>query len=215
MKLIYLSTAWVTGILLGFELELHPALLAIGLLPLPLLFLSKYTKPIVLTSLCLLAFFGGSLYAQSSLPEESADHLSFYNNSGTLTIQGIVSDDPDVRENNTRLRLSGIEIDTGDGWRAVGGDALVFVQRYPQYSYGDILQIKGGLDTPPQLEDFDYADYLSHEGIYATVFYPQIAGCHQRAGLPAATVALLLQEQPGRIPCRRSCPSRRLRWRKA
>jgi len=174
LTLIYLSAAWVAGILLGFELDLHPALIAGGLLPLPLLFFRKYAKPIILTSLCLLAFFGGAFYAQSSLPADSADHLSFYNDSGTLVIQGIVSQDPDVRDSNARLRLSGIEIDTGGGWRAVEGDALVFVQRYPQYSYGDLLRISGELETPPQLEDFDYADYLSHEGIYATILYPQI-----------------------------------------
>ena len=174
MTLIYLSGAWAVGILLGFELDLHPALIAVCLLPLPLLFLRKYTRPIILTSLCLLAFFGGALYARSSLPADNADYLSFYNDTGTLTMQGSVSQDPDVRDKNTRLRLSDIEIDTGDGWQAVQGDALVFVQRYPQYSYGDRLRLSGRLDTPPQLEDFDYADYLSHEGVYATILYPQI-----------------------------------------
>ncbi len=174
MTLIYLSAAWVAGILLGFSFDLHPALIAIGLLPLPLLFFRRHAKPLILISLCMLAFFGGAFYARSSLPEDSAGHLKFYNDSGTLTIQGIISDNPDVRDSNTRLRLSEISIDIGNGWQAVEGDALIFVHRYPEYSYGDRLQINGKLETPPQLEDFDYADYLSHEGIYATMLYPQI-----------------------------------------
>ena len=174
MALIYLSCAWVGGIFLGFSFNLTPALIAIGLLPLPLLLLKQYRKPVVLTSLCLFAFFGGTFYSQSTFPTDNEEHIKFYNDTQTLTTKGMVSQDPDVRDKNTRLRLSNIEVEQDEKWQEVKGDALIFVPRYPAYSYGDILLIEGELETPPRFEDFDYADYLANEGIYSTMLYPTI-----------------------------------------
>ncbi|GAH71595.1 unnamed protein product, partial [marine sediment metagenome] len=60
------------------------------------------------------------------------------------------------------------------GWQEVSGTALLFVPRYPTYNYGDRLMVTGELKTPPQLDDFDYKDYLFHQGIYSTMLYPEI-----------------------------------------
>ena len=46
--------------------------------------------------------------------------------------------------------------------------------RYPAYNYGDVLLVTGELETPPQLNDFNYKDYLAHQGIYSTMLYPKI-----------------------------------------
>ena len=68
MSLIYLSFAWVAGILLGSKINLPWALILIGLVPLSLLFFtSQHRKLIILTSLCLIIFFGGAVRFQSSL----------------------------------------------------------------------------------------------------------------------------------------------------
>ncbi|MFH1663037.1 MAG: DNA internalization-related competence protein ComEC/Rec2 [Chloroflexota bacterium] len=174
MALIYLSCTWVAGIFLGFNFSLPPALIATGLLPLPILLLKQHRKPVVLTSLCLFAFFGGAFYSQSTLPANNEEHIEFYNDTETLTIKGIVSQDPDVRDKNTHLILSNVEIERDEEWQEVKGDALIFAPRYPAYSYGDILLIKGELETPPCFEGFDYADYLANEGIYSTMLYPVI-----------------------------------------
>ena len=174
MTLIYLSSAWVAGILLGFKLNIPLALIFTGLLPLPLLLLKQYRKPVILTSLCLFAFFGGAFYSQPSLPADNENYLKFYNDTEIVAIRGMVSQDPDIRDKNTRLRLSDIVIELGEEWREIQGDALLFVSRYPTYSYGDILLITGELETPPQFEGFDYAEYLAREGIYSTMLYPEI-----------------------------------------
>ena len=41
--------------------------------------------------------------------------------------------------------------------------------RYPAYDYGDVLQVTGKLEKPPQLDDFDYPEYLAQQGIYSTM----------------------------------------------
>ncbi len=174
MSLIYLSCAWVAGIFLGLKFNPPLALIFIGLAPLLLFFLHRHRKPIILASLCLFAFFGGAFYSQSSLPADNENYLSFYNDRGTITIKGMVSCDPDVRDKATQLRLKASEIKPDSEWHEVQGTALLFVPRYPTYSYGDVLLVIGKLEKPPQLDDFDYESYLAHEGIYSTMLYPEI-----------------------------------------
>ncbi len=175
MPLIYLSCAWVVGIFLGSKFNPPLALILTGLTPLPLLFLLRqHRKLIILASLSLVAFFSGAFCFQSSLPTDDENHLQFYNDQGTVEIKGIVARDPEVRDKATHLYLSATEVKIGEERREVSGTALLFVPRYPTYRYGDILLVSGELETPPQLDDFDYKGYLAHQGIYATMLYPEI-----------------------------------------
>jgi len=180
VPLIYLSCAWVAGIFLGFiflesGFNLPLAFVFIGLIPLPLLFFtSKYRKLIILTSLCLIALFTGAFCFQSSLPSADESYLQGYHDRETVEIKGLVDRDPEVRDKTTHLRLSAREIKADKGWQEVSGTALLFVPRYPTYEYGEVLLVTGKLETPPQLDEFDYKDYLAHQGIYSTMLYPEI-----------------------------------------
>jgi len=157
----------VAGIFLGSNFDLPLALTLIGLIPLSLLLLPRHHKKIViLISLCLIALFGGASCFQSSLPTVDESCLQFYNDHRTVEIKGMVNADPEVRDKVTHLRLSASEIKLDRGWQEVSGTALLFVSRYPTYSYGDVLLVTGKLQTPPQLDDFDYKGYLAHQGIY-------------------------------------------------
>jgi len=175
VALIYLGCAWVAGIFLGSEFNLPLALILTGLVPLPLLFfLRQHRKLIILTSLCLIVFFGGASYFQSSLPIVNENCLQFYNDQGTVEIEGLVDNDPEVRDKSTHLHFLATKIKLGEEEHEVSGTALLFVPRYPTYSYGDVLLVKGELETPPRLDDFDYQGYLAHQGIYSTMVYPEI-----------------------------------------
>jgi competence protein ComEC len=174
VALIYLSGAWVAGIYLGSKFAPPLALILIGLIPLPLLFfLPRQRKVIILSAICLIAFFGGALCYQASIPPNDESYLQFYNDQ-EVEIRGMVNADPEVSENATHVRLSASEIKRNGEWQEVAGDFLLFVPRYPEYNYGDVLQVEGELETPPQLDDFDYKGYLEHQGIYSTMLYPEI-----------------------------------------
>ncbi len=177
MSLIYLSCAWVAGIFLGSsKFDLPFVLILTGLTPLPLLFFRRqYRKLIILTSLCLFIFFSGAFYFQSSLPTaDNESYLQFYNGKGTVEIKGLIERDPELGDKTTHLRLSATEIKLDEEWHKVSGTTLLFVPRYPVYSYGDVLQVTGKLETPPQLDDFDYEGYLAHQEIYSTMLYPEV-----------------------------------------
>jgi len=170
LALIYLSGAWVAGIYLGSKFALPPALILIGLVPLTLLFFFRQKRrAIILAAVCLTAFFGGALCYQSSLPPDDASHLRFYNGQ-EVEFKGMVSSNPEIRERSTHIRLSASQINGEE----VTGDTLLFVPRYPEYDYGEVLEVRGKLETPQQLGDFDYKGYLENQGIYATMLYPDI-----------------------------------------
>ncbi len=181
MSLIYLSCAWVAGIFLGrifldSKFNLPLAFVFIGLIPLPLLFFARqHKKLIILTSLCLVALLSGAFYFQSSLPAVNENCLQFYNNRGTVNITGLVDRDPEVGDKTIRLRLSAENITVGGESHNVTGTALLVVPRYPSYSYGDVLLVTGKLETPPQLDDFDYRGYLASQEIYSIMLYPEIS----------------------------------------
>jgi len=84
-----------------------------------------------------------------------------------VSLEGRVVKEPDVRSNNTRL--------TVETWFSETEiKILATVSRYPEYKYGDTLQIKGGLQEPAIFEDFNYKDYLKTKGILAVMYYPQV-----------------------------------------
>jgi competence protein ComEC len=174
VALIYLSGAWVAGIFLGSKFAPPLAFILIGLTPLPLLFfLRRQRKLIILSAICLIAFFGGALCYQASIPPDDESHLQFYNGE-EVEIRGMVNTDPEVRDTSTHVRLSASEIKRDEDWQEVSGEVLLFVPRYPEYNYGDVLQVTGELETPLDFDDFDYKDYLEHQGIYSTMLYPEI-----------------------------------------
>jgi competence protein ComEC len=175
MLLIYLSCVWVIGIWLGYYLSLPPALSLIGIIPLIILFfIRNYRKQLALSGLGIIILVIANGYSFMRLYNIDETDIHFYNNLGETEIKGMVSEEPDVRDNSIRLTLASVAINIENGWKEVEGKVLVIVPRYPVYSYGDYLQVKGELETPPQLGDFDYRGYLANQGIYSTIYYPYI-----------------------------------------
>jgi len=155
MLLIALSCAWIAGIILGTCLQVSPFLIPLGLVPFVFLLFLPRQKPVVLrASLCLLAFIGAAAYYPFTVPGES--QVSLYNDSGTVRLKGVVAAEPEVRDRTTHLEFEALEIEEESGWRQTSGRVLLFVSRYPEYRYGDVLLIEGKMETPSQFEVFDY-----------------------------------------------------------
>ena len=174
MLLIYLSSAWITGILLGTKLSLSPVWLALSLLPLPFIFASRQHKKLLITAaLMILALLGGIVRYQAAIPVVDENYIQFYNDKTAVELKGTVSQAPDVRDKSTHLYLSGIELKTADGWQKLKGTVLIFVPRFPVYNYCDELLVKGKLETPQPIDNFNYPGYLSNQGIYSTMLSPQ------------------------------------------
>jgi competence protein ComEC len=175
MWLLYVSCAWVAGIFLSSKLDVPLLAIAFGLVPFLLIpFLPGNRKTLIIAGLCLLALFGGGLRFDSGLPSIDEHFLHAYNDRGTVQIQGMVTDEPDIRDEYCLLTFFASQIILNSQPTEMSGTALIRVSRYPTYHYGDVLKITGELETPSQSEDFDYRTYLARQGIYSLMYYPEV-----------------------------------------
>jgi len=184
MWLLYVSCAWVAGIFLGSKISPPLLALALGLIPFALIpFIPGSKKTLIVAGLCLFALFGGGLHFPSSLPPVDEHSLCFYNDTGIIEIQGMVAEEPDIRDRYCLLTFSASEIIVNGEKEEVSGTALIRVPRYPAYHYGDVLKVTGELETPLQFEDFDYKSYLARQGIYSVIYYPGVEVLDRGQGL--------------------------------
>ena len=165
----YLCLSFVGGILLGSLFSLSQPVRLIFLISgflLITLSLSREDKKLAVFGFCLIFALVGVLRFQIAESKMVDNRLQEYNDQGQVSLIGIVSGEPDVRGGSVKLEL---EI---NGLR--GEKVLVTANRYPEYSYGDELRIKGELKTPSVFEDFNYKDYLAKEGIYSVIYWAKI-----------------------------------------
>src|SRR3989338_5069043 len=122
-------------------------------------------------------------YGQSDLNGQQSD---LQNKTGQrVSLVGIVSDEPEQKENYNRLVLENEKSES---------KILVYLPTYPQYKYGDKLKITGILKKPenftskmlPNLSssinsasflsnnnNFNWPAHLAKDDIYYEMFYPQ------------------------------------------
>jgi len=196
MWLLYVSCAWVAGIFLGSKLSPPILALSFGLIPFVLIpFFPRSKKTLIVVGLCLFALLGGVLCFPSSLPPADEYSLRFYNDTGIVEIQGMVIEEPDIRDTYCLLTFSASEIIVNGEKEQVSGTSLIRVPRYPTYHYGDVLKVSGELETPPQFEDFDYKSYLARQGIYSVIYYPNVEVLAHGQGLKPLQWIYSLREQ--------------------
>lgn len=129
---------------------------------------------------CLIALALGGARYQLAQPTFDETTLAYFNDSGTVVIEGVVWDEPDERDARTNLR---VQVETltllNEAARPVSGVALVYAPSLselrlaatgePRWRYGDRVRVIGNLETPPEFESFSYRDYLARLGVYSQV----------------------------------------------
>lgn len=136
------------------------------------------------------AVFGIWRYA---LSVETVDpsHVAYYNGQH-VTMTGAVVSEIERTNQRQRMRLGAIAISEP----AVGvmrGQLLATVPRYPEYAYGDRLELTCTLQAPEAFDGFAYNRYLARHGIYSTCWYPSVALVQPHAGSSSRLYAALLQ----------------------
>ena len=185
MRLIYLSLSWIAGISLGMWAGFHWAAIA-ALAGIALLaFLLRRGKALLLV-LCLVALIGGIFRFETTVSSVDESTLQVHNDKGIVQIKGLVTADPEPTDSAVALRLEAREIKVGEAWEEVTGMVLVYAPQFPSpdflpsdssrdppyYRYGDLLQVEGELEEPPQFEGFDWREYLARQGIHSLMYYP-------------------------------------------
>lgn len=111
------------------------------------------------------------LYAKSQLTKYADQKIS---------VEGIIVNEPDVRENNTKLTVGLRNIFVGTTTIPVRENILVNVPVYPEFKYGDKVKMVVTLGEPTEIQSedgriFDYKGYLRVRGIWYTSRYTTIS----------------------------------------
>jgi competence protein ComEC len=116
----------------------------------------------------------GSLRVLVTKNSETFELREYY--SKKITLQGKVSEYPDARSQYTYLTLNEIYING----QLFTENVLVRAPLYPEYHYGDILEVAGQLQKPKDKfgtstnQKFSYSGYLSVNDIFSTITFPTI-----------------------------------------
>lgn len=181
MRLVALVAAWVAGLLLGLEIGLYLwalALFSVAAVSLAGLLKLRGLSP-WLAILAVIILIGLIRVEVSEGPEP----LKASTEPRPITVVGLVSNDPELSGRGVEFVLSVDSIDRGEGREQGEGKLLVFARptaglvqarEEPYFRYGDRLELKGRLEEPPALGNFDYGAYLASQGIHSTLAFPQV-----------------------------------------
>jgi competence protein ComEC len=95
-------------------------------------------------------------------------------------VEAIIIDEPDERENKTYLTVVFKNIFIEGKVININSRALLAVDRYPLWEYGDKVILEGKLAKPKNFKnkktekEFDYVSYLWKDDIFYQMFYPKI-----------------------------------------
>lgn len=169
---LYLVLSFILGTSLASFYNFLPLYAYFILLSISLIvvFVWRKEKIFMLIGLCCLFFIIGNLRFLLALPKNDEDIIKTYNDKEEIEFQGVISDEPDIREDKIKLTVNSRQININKSWKDISGKALVDVDRFPEYQYGDYLKITCKLQTPAVFESFSYKDYLAKSNIYSVCY---------------------------------------------
>ncbi len=186
MTLVCLAAAWLLGIvaaaLWDVPVEAAAVLAAAGL---ALALAQRRPQPLALGLLAAGLFAGAVWRYDESRPPSEPTGIAVYNDADAVRFRALVVEEPEIRGRVQRMRLQAREMWHDGAWQPVDGGVLLRRAAVPRYRYGDLLEIEGKLNTPPQLPDFDYREYLARQGVESTIDYPKTELLQSGQGNPA------------------------------
>jgi len=195
--IVALSLGWITGIWAAAQIN-QPwwAWLILAGLAGGGLYFWRAETPLRLPLICAIALGLGGVRYQLAQPVYDPSFLATYNEVGEVVLEGIVWDEPDVRDTQTnlRVRVDTLLLPNTTAPLAVRGLVLISAPRFSEsrlqaagegeFHYGDRLRVFGALETPAEFDDFSYKDYLARSGVYSQVRQAQVTFVAERRGHP-------------------------------
>lgn len=106
------------------------------------------------------------------VPFVDENHMAFYQN-GKYEIIGVISSEPNTKINGREYEMEAVSlVDKDKTNKKVSGKVLFRSLLYPEYFYGDKLQMACSLKEPKNSENFNYKKFLATKDVYVTC-YPQ------------------------------------------
>ena len=188
MRLVYLALGWVSGIVLAAtNPDLSPRLalpwlILCGLALLSARLLRDWQR---WPALALLALTLGGL-RMALVPGSS--ELARYNNQGGVSIEGVVSAAPELRDSGAQLRVTADMLIQGGERHPVSGNVLVQSAQGRSVRHGDRVRATGLLLQPWTYDSFSWSEQLARSSVFSIMREAslQVLDSGQSAPLPAA-----------------------------
>jgi competence protein ComEC len=84
-----------------------------------------------------------------------------------ISLKGKIINEP-VRTNKNQSFIFKVEPEK------MNRKIMIYADLYPEFQYGDYLEISGLLKMPEEFNGFDFKRYLERFGVYSLLFYPEI-----------------------------------------
>jgi competence protein ComEC len=173
MTLILLAIAWMLGIVAADLLHLPLPPLLIGAVAGGVAAaLAGRAERLRLAALLLCCAALGGVRLDMAHVTPTPRSVWLLNDSGDLTIEGVVVDDPKRTEDGQRALIAADHALVDGKTQPVAGLVLAKLPAYPERRYGDRLTLQGALTTPREAEragQFDYRAYLARKQIFALI----------------------------------------------
>jgi competence protein ComEC len=202
MRLVYVAAGWTAGIVLaannqsGSVAVIWLALVALALVAARLLWPDQRAR---LSAAVLVAFTLGGL-RMAAFPVGS--EIARYNNSGGLSIEGIVVAEPDRRDARTDLRVAAETVTRAGQTLLTSGTVLVRAPYYAEAQIGDRVLATGRLITPGEFDLFSYGDYLARSGVFSIMRDTSVEVLEPGAVLSLQRVLSLLKARARQVIAR-------------
>src|SRR3989344_4605837 len=117
-----------------------------------------------------------------------------------VVIEGVVRDEPDVRESNERLSLRADGIIVGTSTLPVRAGVLVIAPLHSAVVYGDRIRVEGTLRLPEAFEtgtgrEFNYPAFLAKDGILYELAFAEVEAVGEGPRNPLKAVSIFLKEK--------------------
>jgi competence protein ComEC len=164
MRLVYFTLGWVIGIFLAAQFAfITPRMWALFMLGATIAVIFAQNTPHRWLFLAILCLTLGAL--RFSIVPKTSDIAQY--NGKNVSIEGVVVDEPDVRDQSITLRIEANAVFDGANNFVTSGLVLVTVPRIYTVQYGDRVKVGGTLRLPGQFDTFSYTDFLARDGIFS------------------------------------------------
>jgi len=107
----------------------------------------------------------------------------------SVTIEGIVVDEPDIRDSGVRLHIEVQDV-----------GLLVVAPPHSEGAYGDIVRVHGQLELPEKFDttlgrQFDYPMYLAKDGILYTLSFAEVEKIGEASKNPLKSAAIWFKQK--------------------
>jgi competence protein ComEC len=174
MTLAWLAAAWIAGTVAAATLGRGAWALALALaLATITVAVVRRDRRVLLFALAMpLLFAASAARYDATRPHLAQDAAARFNDGVAMRVHAVLRDDPDIGDTSQRFAVTVREVQIRGEWQPASGGVLVTTGLYPRYRSGDVLELEGQLETPAEVDGFDYADYLARRGIASTMGFP-------------------------------------------